>query len=386
MLNAYFFIRKDQKNKDGTHTIYLRITKGTKKKDIATPVRTSLKHWNEKTNRISTRAWDSQRNNLLLDAIMKKAKDIIFNAYIEGKDLSLEEFVKLFKQDEVQNDLYEYIDRIISSSNIAPETRRAYKTFENRLKRFRNKVNIEQIDRDFILDYIDFLQMRGNAVNTIARSVKFLRNILNRAIEEGLIKEHPFKGIKISEIQGERKFLTRLELKKLHDYYNNPGIPKSHRNVLQYFLFNCFVGLRYNDLRNLTWKNIKTAEVNDELVHYIDITMHKTKHQITIPLIPEALRFLPERSEFDEAKVFKVYTNQGTNRILKEIALQLGIDRKITTHVARHTFATLSIDAGIPIEVVSELLGHTEIRTTQIYAKITLNKKLKEIGKIKGVL
>lgn len=108
--------------------------------------------------------------------------------------------------------------------------------------------------------------------------------------------------------------------------------------------------------------------------------MHKTGYLVNIPLSKKAKKFIPV-TPFNNTCVFKIYCNKVTNRVLKKIGIELELNKKLTCHVARHTFATVSISLGIPIEVVSKLLGHTSIRTTQVYAKIVDTVKIKEMQK-----
>ncbi len=382
MLNAYFFIRTDHTNADGTNTIYLRITQGRRKKDIATPVRTKLKHWNSTKQRISTRDWDSYNKNKILDSIITRAKEIIYQAYIEGKELTIDEFLSLFRTKSTKHDFYNFCKNEIEKSELSPQTRKTYLTQLTKLQKFSPSLAIEDINLDFLQRYQTYMQFTlGNNTNTISKTFRFLRNMLNRAKRYGIIKENPLNQIKIKETQGNRQYLTKEEIYRLKHYYTNTTNLR-HKKVLRYFLFNCYVGLRYTDLKNLKWKHLQTIEIDGKTHIYVQIQMHKTRRDVIIPVPEPALEFLPERPQLDELPVFRVYTNQVTNRYLKEIAQATGINKTLTTHVTRHTFATLAIDAGIPIEVVSELLGHTQIKTTQIYAKISLSKKFKEVEKL----
>jgi integrase len=104
--------------------------------------------------------------------------------------------------------------------------------------------------------------------------------------------------------------------------------------------------------------------------------MHKTKDPVSIPLIDKAVKLIGEREGFDAQNVFRVPSNQVANRFLKEIATAAEIDKTVTFHVSRHTFATNSITLGIPIEVVSKLLGHTSLKNTMIYAKVVDGAKI----------
>ena len=109
--------------------------------------------------------------------------------------------------------------------------------------------------------------------------------------------------------------------------------------------------------------------------------MHKTGYLVGIPLTQKAIKLILTNYQSESDLLFRVYCNKVTNRVLKQIGRQYNIPKKLTCHVARHTFATISITLGIPIEVVSKLLGHTDLKTTQVYAKIVDKVKEREMEK-----
>jgi len=172
-----------------------------------------------------------------------------------------------------------------------------------------------------------------------------------------------------------RDFLSVEELHTLTKlYFSNRLKDSMQHEVLRYFLFACYTGLRYSDIKNLTASSFKHNQ--------LQITMHKTNHIVNIPLSKKALSILPTLSINPSSEpIFRVYCNKVTNRLLKEIARKAKITKKLTFHVSRHTFATVSIHLGIPIEVISKLLGHTNLKTTQVYAKIVDQVKEREMEK-----
>jgi site-specific recombinase XerD len=194
------------------------------------------------------------------------------------------------------------------------------------------------------------------------------------AMRYGYIKSNPFKYLTIKKVDGKRDFLSAEELNKLAKlYYSDEITDLKEKEILQYFLFSCYTGLRYSDL-----KALKSSSIKDKS---IQINMHKTSYQVNIPLTQKACQLLPSKGKSDSDQVFRVYCNKVTNRILKDIGARYKIQKKLTCHVARHTFATVSITLGIPIEVVSKLLGHTNLKTTQVYAKIVDSVKEREMEK-----
>ncbi len=271
-------------------------------------------------------------------------------------------------------DFFSFVDFFMNkySHQYSKETKKTYRTQKSKLKKFRKNLKLNEINRQFIYEYEKYMTVElGNNRNTILKTYAFLKSTLNKAINEGIIsKEHnPFNSIKIGRIEGKRDFLTKKEInkiEKLRAETNNEAI----KNVCSYFLFSCYTGLRFADIKNLQSKHI----VNN----IIEIKQHKTKDFVRVPLNNKALSLLPTSYN---GYLFRVVSNQKTNENLKKIAKLTDISKTLTFHVARHTFATVGLSLGIPIEVISKLLGHKKISTTQIYAKVVDEIKINEIKK-----
>ena len=210
---------------------------------------------------------------------------------------------------------------------------------------------------------------------TIHSYFKFVTAVLNKASSKGLIAVNPVAALEIRERpQGqspERTFLSLEEVSRLIDT-PCPAYPI----LKNMFLFACFTGLRSSDVKALTWK-----KVDDNM---IGTTMQKTQKAVYIPISNNARRWLPERgSAGPEDKVFTGYPTINTVcRTIDKWAKDAGIDKHVTFHIARHTFATLSLEYGADLYTVSKLLGHQRVTTTQIYAKIVDKKKEEAVNLI----
>lgn len=169
----------------------------------------------------------------------------------------------------------------------------------------------------------------------------------------------------------DRAFLSKMEVDHLYQMYKSNTLKKAKQNVLKYFLFSCFTGMRYQDIKELKYKNISDGIVK--------VKMHKTNQFVTVPLIEEALELCGKGQ--DEEYVFNVTCNQLTNRNLKSIMVIAEIKKNISFHCGRHSFATIGLTLGIPIEVISKMLGHTDLKTTQVYAQVINDLKIKEMSK-----
>ena len=203
-----------------------------------------------------------------------------------------------------------------------------------------------------------------------------LMKMVTLAVKMEWLDKDPFLNFKLKFDKSERDYLTERELDLIEaTTFTQPG----HEQVKDIFLFSCYTGLSYIDLKELRADQLVLGIDGN---HWIYTKRAKTNEAVKIPLLPKALEIIEKyNDEMGKGSTFKllpVYSNQKTNKYLKTIAGDCGIHKKITFHVARHTFATtVTLSHGVPIETVSKLLGHTQLRTTQIYARV-LQKKIGE--------
>lgn len=258
-------------------------------------------------------------------------------------------------------------------------------------------IPISGINKEYLIGFIDFLNAEGNSFDKKSkdpeRQIKPLSGVykeamynrimvaLNKAEREGIILRNPGKNVDSSLCpraeESKREYLTLEEVKAI---INTNYTPKNH--IKQAFLFCCFCGLRHSDIVKLTWGEIVTAPDGSTM---IQTQMKKTKKLIVIPLSDNALVFLPERGKAKKSDlVFPNLPDQPGNADvrLKVIIKKAGIDKNVTFHVARHTFATLTLTYGADLYTVSKLLGHANVKTTQIYAKIVDENKRKAVNLI----
>ncbi|WP_241311498.1 site-specific integrase [Chryseobacterium arthrosphaerae] len=377
---SYRFVQKREKNKQGLYPIYLRAFLKGKKIETATPVTIPLRDWSLRNQRVKTQNKNHEKYNMILEAIDKKSIKLLVNNFInEEFPLTLTQFKERLLSVNHHSDEKSFTDYILgyleeNKAKFKSETWFGYKSQITKILKFKKEIYFSDINEKFINDYKQYmLYTLGNNENTSSKSLRVLRTFVNISIRFGYIKTNPFQYTSIKKVDGKRDFLSIEELNTLTEYYLKDDFSEPiQKEILSYFLFACYTGLRYSDLKSFSEDSI----INDS----IHLRMHKTGYLVNIPLSKKAKSFIPEKP-FSENYIFKVYCNKVTNRVLKKIGTTLGLNKKLTCHVARHTFATVSISLGIPIEVVSKLLGHTNIRTTQVYAKIVDNVKIKEMGK-----
>lgn len=273
--------------------------------------------------------------------------------------------------------LVDYIRFVAESKK--PQTKRSYDTLILFIQDFAPNTTLKQADKKFCLDFIDYLKNTAGiktaklSANTQVAYLRKLKVVFKRAVEDEIIHKNPLdtinRDLKPQKTTTEIPFLTIDEVKILI----NAKTPFDE--VKTAYLFSCYTGLRFSDVKGLTWGRIR--EVNNEtMLIYIQ---QKTKKQEYLPLAKPALELLANRTRAnDNDLIFELPLNNKANERLRAIAKEAGIDdKKVTFHTGRHTAATMLLSLGVSIEVVSKILGHADIRTTQIYAKV-LAKQVKD--------
>lgn len=254
------------------------------------------------------------------------------------------------------------------------------------LKSFRGShTMMKEVDKSFCLGFLDYVQnvyvsdrkpYKKLCPFTARNYYRCLNSALNAAVRADVILENPYNKIsdvdKIKLPESQREYLTIDEVKTLIN-----TACKSEA-VKQIYLFSCYCGLRISDIEDLTWGDV----VKDGDQYRIEKTQIKTKNSIYLPLSKQALKWMPERN--GAAAEDHVFTEQPSqsygNIILKDWAKAAGISKKVSYHTARHTFATMMLTLGADLYTTSKLLGHTEVSTTQIYAKIVDSKKVDAVN------
>jgi site-specific recombinase XerD len=312
-----------------------------------------------------------------------KAENIVDEHFFNREKLSHDDFERILLNKEYSDTSFiEFVNDELDKKTFSSETMRTYRTQISKLQKFKEKLSFSEINKNFIQSYKTYMiNTLENNPNTANKSLSMLKTFVNWGIENKLIKDNPFDFVKITKGKGKREYLTVSELAKLEQLYANNNLNYRQMNVLRYFLFVCYTGLRYTDVKNLKYTDTKKRLIEDNEILFIELEMHKTGLEVTIPIIRKAAKLMP-KSIVKTQKIFRVLSNQKTNEYLKQIIKIAGIDKNITFHSARHTLATSGLEMGIPIEVVSKILGHTEIKMTQIYAKVNDSLKYREMLKL----
>jgi integrase len=271
--------------------------------------------------------------------------------------------------------MYEYIDnRKKVGRDSAAEAARSTVDY---IKQYNPDISLSKVDKNFIEGFVSYLEnvrygprSLPMAKSTIAKHCSTIRAALNLAVKFDQLRHNPIVGKSWASISAKvndkREYLTMEEVNMLIK------TPCRRDDVKRTFLFACFTGLRISDVRNLKWKEVI---VDGEKMH-IELTQTKTDVSLYLPLGKQAQEYLPKSRGGSEDKVFSLCCDSILSTVLKEWVKDAGISKKVTFHVARHTFATMTLTTGSDIYTTSQLLGHSDVAVTQIYGKIIDKKKI----------
>lgn len=283
--------------------------------------------------------------------------------------------------------LGDFIEAFIEKMEKHGSPTNSTKAFHKHLAKYASlQIKIGQVNRKWCAGFADYLRTKsGLAHNTQALYLARFNCVLNEAVRAEIIAVNPLAKLapseKINPKDANREYLTIEEVQRL--IATDPGDTPSKRMYKLGFLFSCFCGLRISDVSQLKWGDLYT-EADGRT--FVKITMQKTQTAISLPLSPTALAFLPDRTEDTTADtlIFPRVNKHNEFRYLKEWAAAAGITKHVSFHTARHTFATMLITLGADLYTVSKLLGHSNISTTQIYAKLVDAKKTAAVDLVNG--
>ena len=379
-----FYVKKGSAKPNGNLPLMCRLTVDGEIKQFSCKMEVPPHLWDVKNNRASGKSAEAQRINRAVDKIRvevnRRYQELmqtdgyvtaakLKDAYL-GIGIKQETLLKLFEQHNA-----EFAKKVGHSR--AKGTFQRYITVCKHIREFlphtykREDIPLKELNLTFINDFEYFLRTEKKCrTNTVWGYMIVLKHIISIARNDGRLPFNPFAGYINSPESVDRGYLTQKEIQTLMDA---PMKNTYHELVRDLFVFSVFTGLAYSDVKNLTADRLQTF-FDGNL--WIITRRKKTNTESNIRLLDVPKRIIEKyKGLARDGHVFPVPSNGNCNKILKEIGRECGFKVRLTYHVARHTNATtVLLSNGVPIETVSRLLGHTNIKTTQIYAKITAQK------------
>lgn len=393
-VSILFYTKRAKAAANGLVPIYTRITINGKRFEQSTNRFVEISKWSTEGNKMKGTSEEARLINNHLDLLKNQIRDAEMELIhkkipvtietIKSKLLGIDERARMLVpifQDH-NNKIKELIGKEYAPGTLERYTTSLKHTIEFMQWKYNvSDIDITKIDHAFVTDYEFWLRSVRNCANNTA--VKYLKNfnkIIKLCLANDWLDKNPFANYKSKVKEVERVYLTEEEIQSI--------IEKDFKTerlslVRDIFLFSCFTGLAYIDVKNLTKSHISYGIDGEK---WIFTHRQKTESASKIPILPVTQMIIDKYENYpqsnNEDKLLPILSNQKMNAYLKEIASVCEIEKELTFHIARHTFATtVTLTNGVPIESVSKMLGHKNLRTTQHYAKV-LDRKVSEDMKI----
>lgn len=391
-LKVSFYLKRNEVKSDGTVPITGRITVGKSMVQFSAKCSVQVSLWDTQSGRATGKSKTATELNRALEKInlsihthykellAKKEKTTAVEVKNAFQGIASEQETLISSCDKYESMLSQRV-----GVTITLESYKRYGISFNHLKRFlREKYNVadmpfQMLDYSFIESYDFYLRVQLKfKPNTIVGIIGHLKIIVRRAVNEGIISRNPFVGFSIEAEPLKPKSITRQELRKI---MNTPLDSPNRYLVRDMFLFSVFTGIALSDIRNLTYDNLVKAE---DGVWWIHSKRQKTGTDFHVPLLELPLQIIEKyRGLNKNGKMFVMLSCSKTNGNLKKITKICGIERNITFHMARHSYASLiTLSQGVPMETVSRMLGHRDLRATRIYAEVSNDKINSDMRKL----
>jgi site-specific recombinase XerD len=381
-ISILFFIKRSKPNAHGLVPIYMRLTVNGQRLENSTSRFVNPDHWAVSAGKVKPGSGDAKSINTHLELLKKQAYDFQAELMLKGMIVNTDNLrnkisgaeIRKFSLLKVFQDHNDQIKALVGQQ-FAPGTLERYKTSLSHTIEFIkwkfnvSDIDIRSVDHAFITEYEFYLRSVRKCNNNSA--VKYIKNfgkIIRICLANGWIDKNPFINYKAKVKIVDRVFLTEVEL---HSIINKQVRTVRLKQIQDVFVFCCFTGLAYADVKNLRKFHIVLSIEGDKK---IVINRQKTGSRSVIPLLPIPEILLEKYSDdpqcLNSGQLLPVLSNQKVNEYLKELASLCGIEKEISFHTARHTFATMMLSNGVPIESLRQMLGHKDLKDTQHYAKI----------------
>jgi len=401
--HVLFLLRKSRKKLE-KHTIYIRIYVDSERSEFSSKQKVFIRDWDNKKGRVKPSDPRSVLINNYLEKTEAKISDIVYKANRMDERLSADDAKLIFQGKDPKSlsknktllQAFDYHNALMAKEveigKVVKKTHTRYKITKNKISTFLKKrkrmedIPLKDLKLAFIREFEHYLLTEDDLQsNTAHKYIRNVKKIINMAIGLEWLTFDPFSQFRCKYKNPERVVLTQEEIDALiaKDFKI-----KRLEEVRDVFVFCCYTGFSYSDVFNFE-HNALSRGIDGE--HWLSANRQKTGVKESVPLLPIAYDMVMKYRDHEECirknKLLPVNTNQRYNGYLKEIADICGIDKKLTTHIARHTFATtITLSNGVPIETVSSMLGHNSIRTTQIYAKVVEKKVSEDMQNLKAKL
>lgn len=362
------FFLGDYTNSRGENHLYLNLYALNKREKIKCDIWIPKKDWDQKKQIIKNPQLKDL--NLLINEIKAQINKIEIQFRLSGQILTVEKCAHLLKRPDLNVDFIAFMEHEMKMKIMEPNSRKNHESVLKKLKEWKSSLLFPDVNDNFIQKYRHYLfHKKKNQEVTIDSNIKVIKSYIKLAKKRGHIINIDLDEIKIKQHRSHRTNLNLEELERMKEYYFSSFIKPAHKKTLGYFLFNCMTGLRINDLLKIERQNL-----NDD---YFNFWNQKGKKQQVLLTNETCKKILAYDPTLFQDKI----TPKTINETIKEICNNvLGIQKHVSCHVARHTFATNYLRKGGKVEDLQILLGHSEIKTTMVYVHIVESDVIKTMS------
>jgi site-specific recombinase XerD len=359
--------------KDGTAQIYIRAYLNNKRKCFATGILIKPSQWSNRLEKVIDHP-SANEYNLETSRQLTALETYVYDWVRQHGSITLAQLNNYFKYEGSESFTNFWKYELEHDTILQKETKKKHKTALNYFVKFQKEVKFSELTYQFIVDFDRFLYKHKLHPNTVHTHHKQVKKYINLAIRQEIFKatKNPYLKFKAKKVETERMVLSAQEVNKL-EALTFSGEEFYLELIRDMFLFSCYTGLRFSDTSALSYENIN----HDKEGMVLNIVAQKTNKQFLLPLYklyerkPEAIvQKYRDEVLHERGLIFHKYTNQYFNRALKKVAAKAEISKAITSHVARHTFAT-HLAAKVPIHILKSILQHSNIETTMIYLHLS---------------
>jgi site-specific recombinase XerD len=393
---AAVILRKDKvNNTTGLAPLAIQFFINGTRKVVALNLYIRPDHWDIQKRKVTTNCADYKDYNLIIDQSLAKANKLFVDYHLMEKELTPAQFMDEYTGAANRNDFIGFmqseLERRLRLDLISKNTYKGQRSTLSKLKQYKRLIMFSDLTPEFI-ERFDAWHKKHltaacerlgkkqvlNSINTREKAKSHIRTYINLAINRNNVRiENPFKTIKVKSIKGTRTFLEQNEIVQLHQLFLNGELDYSQKLTLAKFMFACFTSIRISDSQRL--HEMKTT---NESITFIPEKTKRIGKRVTIHLNETAQLYFNYIKNLD----FPNYTDQEMNRALKRITKLAAINKEVTFHVARHTFATQFIANGGDVTVLQQILGHSDIRATMVYVHMAHDIAKKQINLMDNIL
>ncbi len=347
-------------NKDGLSLLYLHVSAKGIRHRLNLDIQINPKHWDNEQQILKGPPDLVGDDNLIIGSIKSKINSIRTTYRLSTKHLSLESFINEFNNEMPRANFLSFFNKVLADRKptVHHNTYRKENAIYNKLYAYKKEIIFCDIDQHFFLKYRSHLASLGNGPVTRNNNIKIIKKYLRYAVKLGIKLTIDLDDIVPGSTKGNRTYLNAKEIEACYKYFMSDWISPTYKLVLGYFLFSCFTGLRISDVLSIKRHYIKNNSytLNNVKGNKLQVINFNNKTVEIIEHLPQLF--------------MKFYAEQYINNTLKKIMSALNINKHVTFHVARHSFATNLIVLGCPITKVQQLLNHSDIKDTMVYVHL----------------